>query len=518
MKEQGLARYIRQILGVLLVLAVVTGCDLGSIERLPSDSAEITVESPEPEGQPTPDSGVPYVEISSPVAGQQFGQGQDVQVLSGSIDAQGIVRVELLVDNQIVHTDEIIPQPNAVFAARQVWLPDRPGSHTLQVRAYNPANVVGQSEQVIVQVLAGIQAVTSEPPTPTPLPPLEQPTPLPTSTPPPLPVPPTVTPTPSPALLTVIPTSSPAMPMATPTPDYPYLVVTGRRGLNVREGPSTRYGIIGLLLPGDKVEIRGQNDIGAGRWWQIRYSQGANGVGWVSSSADYSAAFNTSNVAVVPAPPTPVPPTPTHTPTSVPAVDQAGIDFGVDRAQIQGGECVTFYWNVTNVKEVYYNGRGVSGDSQVRTECPPSTEYFELRIVKLDGTVESKTIKIEVEGSSYKDTNMDPGESIDFDRDGKVSRDGDDFKWAKVSGERRFRKWDDDDDLELVPVGPVDNLDIVRRQDCEWALDHLDDTDSIRPHDGLAACFRTDESRIGKLRFEDVDDDELEFKWLLWGH
>ena len=32
---------------------------------------------------------------------------------------------------------------------------------------------------------------------------------------------------------------------------------------------------------------------------------------------------------------------------------------------------------------------------------------------------------------------------------------------------------------------------------------------------GLAACFRTDEGRMGKLRFQDADDD-ADIEWALW--
>jgi hypothetical protein len=269
------------------------------------------------------------------------------------------------------------------------------------------------------------------------------------------------------------------------------------------------------LRPGDQVAIGGQNNIGAGRWWQIAYPGGPNGVGWVSASPDYSTAFNVRNVPVVAPPPTPAPPTPTYTPTPVPTVQQTSIVFEADRTRIQRGECVNIYWNVTNVKEVYYNGRGVPGENQGRRECPGLTEYFDLRVIKDDGSVETQTIRIEVEGGSFDTVEIELGEGVDFDDDGDVSRDGDDFKWVKDDDDREFKKWDDDDDLILVPVGPV-GLEEIRREDCEWAVRHLDDQDSIDPFVGLAACFRTDERRIGKLRFKDVDDDEVKLEWGLW--
>ena len=289
--------------------------------------------------------------------------------------------------------------------------------------------------------------------------------------------------------------------------------VSVQPGLNVRTGPSTRYRTIGLLEPGDKAEILGQNNIGAGRWWQIQFDQAPGGVAWVSASADYSAAFNVEQVPVVPPPPTPVLPTPTSTPTPAPV--KPAIVFGADRTQIKAGECVTIYWNVANVKEVYYRGQGVAGENQGRLECPSLTEYFELRVINLDGTIDTNTIKIEVEGGSYRTVEIDEGESVDFDDEAEVSDDGDDFEWVKVNGERRFRKWDDDGDLKLIPVGPVDSLDLIRRQDCEWALDNLDDEDYIKPFGGLAACIRTDDGRLGRIRFENSDE-EVDVEWALW--
>jgi heat shock protein HslJ len=96
--------------------------------------------------------------------------------------------------------------------------------------------------------------------------------------------------------------------------------------------------------------------------------------------------------------PAPVTATPAPTPTPAP-----GITFTVDRTQIKQGECVTFYWKVDNVREVYfYKGgqnwqdHGVTGEES-RTECPPVTTTYYLRVVKQDGSVEIPSITINVE-------------------------------------------------------------------------------------------------------------------------
>lgn len=504
MKAKVLNSSIRPILiiGLSLLGVIIPACNLESpTEDATVTSARATINFLE--AQLTPSHSQPFVVISFPQPGQEFAQGQPVNIQYEATDAQGISRVELIVDDQIVSANEYIPQPGSVFVAKITWIPDEPGAHALQVRAYNPANTANESDSIVVQVSPVATAAISESPTMTPTSTPAQPT-----------ASPTYTPTqrrPS-STSDIIP--SPTLPAATPTPDYAYLIVQVEPGLNVHKGPSTRYDRLGSLRPGDMVEIRGQNDIGAGRWWQIRYDSAPNGVGWVSSSADYSESFNTGNVAIVAAPPTPAPPTPTFTPTPVPVVQQTTIEFGTDRPEINRGECATVFWNVTNAKEVYYRGQGVPGENQGRLECPTLTEYYELRVVRPGGEIESRTIKIDVIGSGNRSLEMDLGESVDFDEDGEVSKNGDDFIWEEDDDEKVFRKWDNDDDLKLVPVGPF-GLDMIAREDCQWALDNLDDTDEIKPFAGLAACFRTDERRIGKLRFEDTDDD-ADIEWALW--
>jgi polar amino acid transport system substrate-binding protein len=96
----------------------------------------------------------------------------------------------------------------------------------------------------------------------------------------------------------------------------------------------------------------------------------------------------------------PAAPTVTPAPTQTPA---AGITFTVDRTNIRAGECVTFRWRVDNVQAVFFyqegqrwQDRGVTGQ-ETRTECPPSTTTYILRVVKRDNSVEERRITIFVE-------------------------------------------------------------------------------------------------------------------------
>lgn len=93
----------------------------------------------------------------------------------------------------------------------------------------------------------------------------------------------------------------------------------------------------------------------------------------------------------IPAPPTPVPPPPPQ-----------GGSFTVDRTTINAGECVTFNWNVQNVKAVYffpqgqpYQQYGVAGQAS-KQECPPSTMIYTLRVQYTNDQVQEQNIQINV--------------------------------------------------------------------------------------------------------------------------
>ena len=93
----------------------------------------------------------------------------------------------------------------------------------------------------------------------------------------------------------------------------------------------------------------------------------------------------------VPAPPTPVPPPP-----------PPGGALNVDRTTINQGECVTFSWNVQNVKAVYfypqgqpYQQYGVAGQAS-KQECPASTTIYTLRTQFTNDSVQEQSIQINV--------------------------------------------------------------------------------------------------------------------------
>jgi hypothetical protein len=150
----------------------------------------------------------PLVVILSPPSGSQFYENEDVAIQSTSADPQGVVRVELLVDGNVVRVDPSpTPQGQTHFTLVQTWKATA-GTHTIVVRAYNVAGMVSDPIAVSVNVVQR----TAQAPTPTLIPVLPSPTPFPYATKPPIAPSPTSTPTPSPT------SSPPTVPPPTEAP------------------------------------------------------------------------------------------------------------------------------------------------------------------------------------------------------------------------------------------------------------------------------------------------------------
>ncbi|MBI5304393.1 MAG: hypothetical protein HY868_19830 [Chloroflexi bacterium] len=115
----------------------------------------------------------PTITLGAPASGAQLSEEQNVIVRSTSTDSNGVVRVELRVDDAVVKLENVsIPQKS--FVVEQAWQA-KPGQHTLSVRAYNAHGIVSDPAMVRVNV-----AVTN----PTPMPPMPTAIPSPTEAPP----------------------------------------------------------------------------------------------------------------------------------------------------------------------------------------------------------------------------------------------------------------------------------------------------------------------------------------------
>jgi hypothetical protein len=181
---------------------------------------------------------------------------------------------------------------------------------------------------------------------------------------------------------------------------------------------------------------------------------------------------------------------------------------------------VTAAWNVTGVKEVYYQDQGVAG-ADTRTECPSQTTTYTLRVVKQDNTeqIERITVTVSQPIASSGSTNIDPDQTIDFDR-GVIP--GDDFVWRQNGADRYFETLAG---VDLSPQSITGSLDSLSLNDCQNAsygnFTYLDGSDVILDPaneltDGRSACYITNEGRYGKLRFPKFSPDTITVEWLTW--
>jgi uncharacterized protein YraI len=333
--------------------------------------------------RPPAAGGVPVVTINAPANGAQVQVGEPVTVQAVAVDSKGVIRMELWTEGSMIGVQASpIPQGQSPLNLTLPWITQIPGSHTLEVRAYNVEGRQSAPTSVNVNAVGAVVGGTPTPP----------------ST-----LPPSVTPLPMP-----------------PSPTAPTQgLVTANTAVNVRAGPGTQYPVIGALNSGDTMVVTGRSADGA--WWQIVYPANSGGRGWVS------AAYMQPNVAapgapVVEAPPppptatpvpptatpsptatavpptstpTPTPPTPTNTPVPPPPL---GVDFHADTTTLHEGECTTLRWHVTGVAAYWVDGAPGVGDDGSKQVCDPvGTTTHTLHIQKLDSTTQDFTVIITVQ-------------------------------------------------------------------------------------------------------------------------
>jgi hypothetical protein len=103
-------------------------------------------------------------------------------------------------------------------------------------------------------------------------------------------------------------------------------------------------------------------------------------------------------------PPTPVPPPPPSGPPPPPPPDQppppsgATVSFVANPTSIQAGQCSTVRWDVEGVREVYFEGAGVTGHEE-RQMCPGQTTTYTLHVIFRDGSTQDYTATVNVSGA-----------------------------------------------------------------------------------------------------------------------
>jgi hypothetical protein len=259
----------------------------------------------------------PSIIISqAPAADSEVPVRQSVTVQAIATDPNGIQRIELWVNG--ARTDFVespLEQSAESMTSSFQWSADTPGTYNIEIRAYNETGLMDVAQ-------AGTVTATGGTNTPTPVL-TDTATPVPTNT----PLPPTDTPTATPM---------PSSPTPVPATQSPAVLTVNVPLLNVRSGPGSAYPVIGTLPQNQQAQIVGQALGAQGPWWQINFSGGDNGRGWVSGDPRFVIVQNTGGVpvATIPLPPTaaPVPTATSLPPAATPTATATTAPLNVIRA------------------------------------------------------------------------------------------------------------------------------------------------------------------------------------------
>jgi hypothetical protein len=188
-----------------------------------------------------------------------------------------------------------------------------------------------------------------------------------------------VIPVPTPGLLATIP------PAGVPTVDGK----VSSYQLNVRANPGEGARILEVIPRDTPLDILGRYY--DNNWIQVQTPTGT--VGWVAAwlvdiYIDLSS-VPIINVQFISPPPTP---TPTPNPTATPS---ASISFWSDKTEVKLGKCATIGWDVEGIKEVYFEGQGVTGH-ETRKVCPTTDTTYNLHVILLDNSAVDQYITIKV--------------------------------------------------------------------------------------------------------------------------
>jgi hypothetical protein len=146
-----------------------------------------------------------------------------------------------------------------------------------------------------------------------------------------------------------------------------------------------------------------------GEWLQVR-PVGSSDEGWVQAedlacigpvsqvkANEVAASEPTATVArVVPTRIIVVSATPvlTPTPTATPGAGNYKINFWAEDEDVECGRCTVIHWETDNIREVYFEGRGVAGNGSAEV-CVSDDTGYTLRVVLRDGSESKHNVKVE---------------------------------------------------------------------------------------------------------------------------
>ena len=244
--------------------------------------------------------------LYEPADGAHYQIGDLVKARSLLRAADGVQRIELLVNGSVYRTEHPNPQLSA-GTLLQPWQATEAGSYTLQTRMTTNSGVVLESAVITVHV----GAIENTPATP-----------------------------PSTGIPTLTETLTPTLtPSITPTPTLGPPMATANTSANCRYGPGDVYDVISYLLNEQSSLIVGRN--AQLNWWVIQRVDG-NGTCWVWDGV-VTVSGDTSNVPIWPDPPTPTPsPTLTPIPQPLTAPSPTSPTGTLKCADVTGGATLTW--------------------------------------------------------------------------------------------------------------------------------------------------------------------------------
>jgi hypothetical protein len=343
------------------------------------------------------------VKISAPVPGTIINVGQGT-VIQGEATGDSITRVEVVIDGKAYASlstpDKTKGVPN--FPVSVPWTPMSAGTHAIQLRAFGLEDkLLAQSEPLVMDAKPSTVAATA------------------TSAVAAKPTAAVATATPSgngqPAATAAATTAGQATAAPSGSGSGPNLSVTNDF-VNVREGPNVGYKLLGRLDKGQSAPVRGKSQ--DGKWWQISYASGTNGVGWVfgeyvqaNSAADSVPVASAPPLPTSPpAPPAPVVPTsppPTAIvvqPTAAASLPTTGSkgQLKVNQNPVASNGSVNAYWNVSNIQGIWFDkgdGAGfqaASGSQTVNVAGITSQRLLQLKWKDSSGneTIDQLTVYI----------------------------------------------------------------------------------------------------------------------------
>ncbi|MCY3836383.1 MAG: SH3 domain-containing protein [Anaerolineaceae bacterium] len=191
------------------------------------------------------------------------------------------------------------------------------------------------------------------------------------------------------------PTPTRAIPTPTPAAAVGACRLTpDRLNMNLREGDSTDYPIVGRLNLGNYAIVVGRNL--EDTWYRVEF-EGLDA--WVAGRGYTRLEGDCSYTLLRIYEPRPLPPTNTPPPPAPvrenPSFQIQGLNAffptfnvdGVHTIYIPQGQCVTLLWYADGINALYYQGSGVAGPSGERNECPNQTTTYHLRVEMRDGSV-----------------------------------------------------------------------------------------------------------------------------------